>query len=116
VLTQRLDHLVQTGVLRRVPYQQHPARHEYRLTDRGRDLWPVLTAMRQWGDTWAAPNGPPVQLVHDACGQVATAEPTCSACGHPLHLREVHAVRGPGAGDPAMLPLSDGPDGARGRG
>jgi DNA-binding HxlR family transcriptional regulator len=115
VLTQRLDHLVQAEVLRRVPYQEHPARYEYRLTEKGRDLWPVLTAMRQWGDAWAAPHGPPVELVHEACGQVATAELTCSGCGQRLDPRQVRAVRGPGARDPSMLPLSDRPGGALGR-
>lgn len=109
VLTQRLDHLVQAGVLRRVPYQEHPVRHEYRLTDKGRDLWPVLTAMRQWGDAWAAPNGPPVEFVHETCGQVTTAELACSSCGERLEPRQVHAVWGPGAGDPSMLPPMDRP-------
>lgn len=112
VLAQRLDHLVRAGVLRRVPYQEHPARHEYRLTDKGRDLWPVLNAMRQWGDTWAAPLGPPVQIVHESCGHVATAELTCSSCGERLEQRQIRAVRGPGAGDPSMLPPSDGPGSA----
>ena len=107
VLAQRLDHLVRAGVLHRVPYQNHPARHEYRLTDKGRDLWPVLTAMRQWGDTWAAPNGAPVEIVHEACGHVATADLTCSNCGERLEARQVRPVRGPGAGDPSTLPPMD---------
>ena len=49
ILTDRLDHLVDKGVLVRVPYQANPVRNDYRLTDKGRDLWLVLTAMRQWG-------------------------------------------------------------------
>ena len=48
----------------------HPPRNEYVLTDKGRDLWPVLTAMREWGDRWAAPDGAPLEVVHDACGEV----------------------------------------------
>ena len=59
VLNQRLAHLVTAGVLERMPYCQRPVRYDYRLTEKGRDLWPVLTAMRQWGDTHAAPDGPP---------------------------------------------------------
>ena len=98
VLQQRLVHLVDAGVLERVPYSDHPPRHEYRLTDAGRDLWPVLTAMRQWGDRWRAPDGPPVELVHGACGQVTTVVSACSACGEPLGPRDVRAVAGPGAG------------------
>ena len=68
ILTQRLNYLVGKGILARVPYSDHPPRAEYRLTDRGRDLWPVITAMRQWGDTWAAPDGPPLMIRHKSCG------------------------------------------------
>ena len=64
MLRQRLTRLVDAGVLEKVPYSEHPPRYDYRLTDKGRDLWPVMTAMRQWGDRHAAPNGPPVALVH----------------------------------------------------
>ena len=63
VLNQRLNHLVRHGVLERVPYQEHPPRYDYRLTPKGRDLWTVATAMRQWGDRWAA-RGPLVETVH----------------------------------------------------
>jgi DNA-binding HxlR family transcriptional regulator len=97
VLNQRLSHLVEAGVLRRIPYSEHPLRFDYRLTDKGRDLWPVLTAMRQWGDRHAAPGGPPVEIVHKACGHVAEVVSTCSACGEPIGARDVRAVAGPGA-------------------
>jgi DNA-binding HxlR family transcriptional regulator len=99
VLHQRLDRLVEAGVLVKVPYSERPPRSEYRLTDKGRDLWPVLTAMRQWGDRYAAPEGPPLQVVHRACGHVSEAIMTCSECGEALGPREVKAVAGPGAGD-----------------
>jgi DNA-binding HxlR family transcriptional regulator len=97
ILAQRLNHLVGKGILTRVPYSDHPPRSEYRLTDRGRDLWPVITAMRQWGDTWAAPDGPPLTIRHEGCGQIVTAVPVCSHCGEPLDARAVRAVPGPGA-------------------
>jgi DNA-binding HxlR family transcriptional regulator len=100
VLQQRLTHLVDHGVLERVAYQQHPPRHDYRLTDKGRDLWPVLAAMRQWGDRWAAPDGPPLEVVHRGCGHVMHVEPRCSECGEQLELRQLRAVPGP-AFDPA---------------
>ena len=103
VLTQRLDYLVEQGVFERRPYQDHPVRHDYRLTRKGRDLWPVVTAMRQWGDRWSAPDGPPLDLIHDPCGAVTTAVPVCSACGEVLHLRDVHAAVGPGARDPSLV-------------
>ena len=74
-----------------------PPRHEYRLTVKGRDLWPVLTTMREWGDKWAAPTGPPLEVVHDACGEVMHLQHTCSACGETADQRSVRARPGPGA-------------------
>ncbi len=97
ILTQRLNRLVGNGVLKRVPYSQHPPRSEYRLTAKGRDLWLVITAMRQWGDRWAAPAGSPVLIRHDGCGQIVSAVPVCSGCGEVLRPRSVTAVPGPGA-------------------
>lgn len=107
VLTNRLDRLVEHGVLMRVPYQDRPVRHEYRLTDKGQDLFHLLTAMRQWGDKWAVPaGGPPLQLVHDGCGQLADAVPVCSACGEQLSPHNVHTV----PARPGSVPLPELPD------
>jgi len=97
ILNQRLAHLVAAGVLERVPYQERPARYDYKLTKKGRDLWPVLTAMRQWGDRHVAPDGPPLELVHRACGHVAEAVMVCSRCREPMGPRHVKAIEGPGA-------------------
>ncbi|HUA96471.1 MAG TPA: helix-turn-helix domain-containing protein [Acidimicrobiales bacterium] len=102
ILTQRLNHLVEEGVLRKVPYSDSPRRFEYRLTDKGRDLWPVLTTMRQWGDKYAAPEGPPLEIVHKSCGHVAEAALTCSSCGEAMGPRDVRAVSGPGAVEPLV--------------
>jgi len=102
VLTQRLEHLVSSGVLERVPYQEHPVRMDYVLTEKGRDLWPVLNAMRQFGDRWHAPDGPPAEVVHTGCGQVASAVESCSACGEPMGPGSVRLVRGPGARQPVV--------------
>jgi DNA-binding HxlR family transcriptional regulator len=96
ILNQRLTRLVDEGLMRRVQYSEHPPRYDYRLTAKGRDLWPVLTAMRQWGDKYAAPDGPPLDVIHKACGSVSHAVMTCSACGERLTPREVRAVAGPG--------------------
>jgi hypothetical protein len=52
--------------------------------------------MRQWGDKYAAPDGPPVQLVHERCGTVFHAEMTCSNCGERVLSREIRVVSGPG--------------------
>lgn len=96
ILNARLTALVEHGVFDRVPYSEHPPRYEYRLTSKGRDLWPVLTTMRQWGDKHAAPDGAPVRLIHKSCGHVTDAVLTCSQCGERLGVRDVRAVPGPG--------------------
>jgi DNA-binding HxlR family transcriptional regulator len=96
ILNQRLARLVDEGILDKVAYSEHPPRYDYRLTTKGRDLWPVLTAMRQWGDKYAAPDGPPLQVVHKSCGRVSEAVMVCSACGQRLVPGDVRAVPGPG--------------------
>src|SRR5579862_8189226 len=104
ILQQRLTRLVGSGVLDRVQYSSHPPRNEYRLTDKGRELWPVLTAMRQWGDRYAAPNGPPLEVVHTACGAVAHGVFVCSTCGEPIGPRDVTAVPGRGREHANVIP------------
>jgi len=104
VLTTRLNHLVEHGIVEKVAYQQHPVRHDYRLTDKGRDLWLVMTALREWGDRWAAPDGPPIEVVHQGCGHVSSVVPTCSACGEAMGLRDIRAQVGPGSPAGTALP------------
>jgi DNA-binding HxlR family transcriptional regulator len=96
ILRDRLASLVDAGVLVRVPYSEHPPRDDYKLTQKGKDLWPVLTAMRQWGDQYAAPDGPPIEIVHRSCGHTSHAEMSCAWCGERLSYRNVQAVPGPG--------------------
>lgn len=98
VLADRLRGLVDAGIVEKVPYQQHPERFDYRLTEKGADLWGVVNAMRQWGDRWAAPDGPPLEFVHRTCGNVTTLVPTCDVCGEVVERTDVRAVAGPGAG------------------
>lgn len=98
VLSQRLATLVEEGVVERRRYSEHPERFEYRLTEKGRDLQPVLLAMLRWGDRYTAgPQGPPLELVHEGCGKVFQMVPTCSECGEELDWRHVHGRPGPGA-------------------
>lgn len=95
VLTGRLGNLVEQGILERVPYQAEGARvrHEYRLTDKGRDLYPALVALMAWGDRHLAEDGPPpLELEHRDCGAAVHLELRCEA-GHPVAgPREVHPV------------------------
>jgi DNA-binding HxlR family transcriptional regulator len=96
ILNQRLNWLVDQEVLNKVQYSERPPRHEYRLTAKGRDLWPILNTMWQWGDKHAAPDGPPMKMVHKACGKVTDAVLTCSRCGERISSRDVRAMPGPG--------------------
>jgi DNA-binding HxlR family transcriptional regulator len=99
ILQDRLTKLVDAGVLVKVPYSEHPPRHDYRLTDKGRDLWPVLTTMRQWGDRYAAPTGPPVQIVHKDCGATTAVDMVCASCGETVEARDFRAIPGVGRSD-----------------
>ena len=100
VLSDRLARLVEEGLLRKVPYRDSGQRRrdEYRLTDKGLDLYPVLVALMAWGDQYAAgPEGPQVQLRHRDCGEPVELHVICRA-GHVLDsARDVTAVPGPGA-------------------
>jgi len=97
VLTQRLNRLVEVGILERIAYQQNPPRHDYLLTEMGRDFFPVLAAMHRWGDRWlATQDGPPIVLHHDTCGHDTHAEVVCADCREPLHVDEVSPHLGAG--------------------
>jgi DNA-binding HxlR family transcriptional regulator len=103
VLTVRLQRLCDEGILERVRYQERPVRHEYRLTDKGRDLWPVLITLTRWGDRHAAPDGPPRLLTHRGCGGEITERLRCDRCGQDLEAGDVDSRRGPGAGERVHL-------------
>lgn len=97
VLTERLALLTDHGVVERREYQAHPPRHDYLLTEKGRDLFPVLAALVGWGDRWEADDtGPPALLVHDRCGQVSTPVTRCACCGEPMSADDVTPIAGPG--------------------
>ncbi|MCA9846822.1 MAG: helix-turn-helix transcriptional regulator [Dehalococcoidia bacterium] len=104
VLTERLGRLESLGIVERAPYQEKPPRYDYRLTEKGRDLWVVMTAMREWGDRWAAPDGAPIVTLHRVCGHETTIVPTCSHCGEVLDARDLKATHGPARGDALPVP------------
>lgn len=81
ILTSRLSTLVDMGIMRRVQYQDRPVRHEYRLTEKGTDLVPVLTAMLAWGDKWGGAEDDPVGIIHKPCGDVMHTKTVCGSCG-----------------------------------
>jgi DNA-binding HxlR family transcriptional regulator len=95
-LSHRLRKLVAAGILRRVQYTKRPPRFEYRLTDRGRDLYPIVVSLTRWGDRWLAGDaGPPVALIHRDCGGAISPVLTCPDCGEPIHARNMEARRRP---------------------
>ena len=100
ILSDRLARLVREGMLRRVPYHEHGqrARLEYRLTEKGLDLYPVLVSLMEWGEKYAAgPAGPQVLLTHRDCGADVQLQLSC-ADGHVLSSpRDVTPLPGPGA-------------------
>jgi DNA-binding HxlR family transcriptional regulator len=98
LLTTRLAHLAQHGIVARRRYQDHPPRDRYVLTEAGQELVPVLLALTAWGDRWATPEGgPPLLFRHRRCGDQFIPTVSCDACGQPLSRGEVDALPGPGA-------------------
>ena len=101
LLSTRLGKLVEHGILERRPYRERPTRHEYRLTEKGRDLYPVIASLLRWGDRWmGGDDAPPFELVHRRCGHRTTPTLTCSECGESIDARDMkaqlHAPRSPG--------------------
>lgn len=90
ILSSRLGHLVDEGVLERVAYQAAPVRHDYRLTEKGFDLYPVPLAMLAWGDRWPTPSKPPIELTHRSCGRRLQPWLGCEACAAPLTRSSVN--------------------------
>lgn len=99
MLTKRLAALVEAGLLERHRYNERPPRHEYRLTERGRDFRPVLVAMLAWGNRHFAPEGASVQIVDAATGAVAEPIVVDRATGRPLTEPEYVITAGPAAGE-----------------
>lgn len=97
LLASRLKRLVDEGILARVPYQQTPLRHEYRLTDKGKALHPVLMAFTAWGDAWMDKGaGPPLLYQHQNCGKHLRPVMVCSECREPIDVHRVTPLPGPG--------------------
>ncbi|MEV5410181.1 helix-turn-helix domain-containing protein [Thermopolyspora sp. NPDC052614] len=94
VLTRRLAGLTELGVFERVEYQSR--RYEYRLTRRGRGIWPILLAIYSWEFRWV-----PVrlhklpQVIHRGCGELLSVVVVCADCGQPVRPRDVDARLGP---------------------
>jgi DNA-binding HxlR family transcriptional regulator len=98
VLTERLNWLVEQGMLERRPYSERPLRHDYVLTEKGLEFCDVLLALAAWGDRWTAgAEGPPAVHRHRTCGHLTHVDPRCAHCGEPLRAADVEVEAGPGA-------------------
>lgn len=90
ILSRRLDMLVELGILERVAYQQSPQRHEYVLTDQGKDFYPIIVNLMTFGDRWLADDsGPPVIIDHVKCGNRLAPKLICDQCAQELELAEI---------------------------
>ena len=90
VLTRRLRHLEQQQIVSRKLYSDRPKRFEYKLTERGRDMYPIFVMLRQWGEKWLEDTETPgVLLTHKPCGKDLKISMTCSTCGEEVNARDV---------------------------
>ena len=96
ILKDRLEGFVEAGIMRRHRYSEQPELYEYLLTSKGRDLAPALIALTQWGDRWAAPDGPPILYSHAGCGSRLSHEVVCATHGRLEDPAAVDASPGPG--------------------
>jgi len=107
VLAERLQKLIDNFVLTKVAYHERPPRYEYRLTQKGLDLYPVVMAINHWGDTYMVEKkGRPLLHRHATCGHTFNPVHACSQCGEALDPRRVQVEAGPGARDTTPMPIS----------
>ena len=99
MLTRRLNKLVDSGLLERHRYSDHPRRYEYRLTERGRDFRPVLWSLLAWGNKHFAPEGPSVVLVNTETGGRADPVLIDRVSGHPMTPSRFRSAPGPAANE-----------------
>ncbi len=92
LLTTRLGRLVEQGVLEKVRYQERPERFEYRLTNAGRDLSPVLISLMQWGDQHRNSGVAPTELVHNECGSRIENITQCTSCQTPVGATDIRKL------------------------
>jgi DNA-binding HxlR family transcriptional regulator len=95
-LAARLRSLVDNGVLYRCPCDDAPKRYEYRLTEKGMDLYPVALTLWAWEARWGNTSGLPPRLVHEPCGKTLQPIQVCGDCSKPVDPHEVRSEAGPG--------------------
>ncbi|CAA0079224.1 putative HTH-type transcriptional regulator [Zhongshania aliphaticivorans] len=97
LLTARLKKLVENGVLYKSAYQERPLREEYRLSEKGLALHPIILNLVNWGDTYMSDErGAPIIHIHKNCGHIMQPRTHCSECGDPITAKNVRVEIGPG--------------------
>lgn len=96
-LSDRLNRLVENGILRKELYDERRSRYEYRLTQKGLDLYPVMMSVIQWGDKWEADqDGSPLTFTHATCGHTIDPKLVCNHCHEEILAKEITPSPGPG--------------------
>ena len=97
LLTDRLGQLVDEGILYKSPYQEKPIRYEYRLTPKGKELYPVLMTLVSWGDKWmVTETGVPLEYFNRQTGKPVDPILVDGNTGEPIDVRQVAFRPGPG--------------------
>jgi DNA-binding HxlR family transcriptional regulator len=105
ILADRLRKLTDRGLIEKKPGEIGSRKRIYRLTGKGKDLFPIIMALVAWGDRWEAPKGPPILFLHQPDGHPAQPMVICAHCGKVLKPKDIQPGKGPGAARLAALPL-----------
>jgi DNA-binding HxlR family transcriptional regulator len=97
MLATRLKALEADGMVERHPYQERPLRYEYRLTEKGKAFFPVIQALRTWGETWikSKDEGVAVRYTHRVCGHEVELDNFCPKCREHIARRDLDATLSP---------------------
>lgn len=96
-LSDRLNRLVEVGILVKDLYDEKRGRYEYRLTQKGLDLYPILMTVVQWGDKWTTDeDGCPVEFKHTTCGHITSPKYVCNQCDQEIDAKSIEPIVGPG--------------------
>jgi len=106
ILQARLERMVEHGILVKRLYQERPPRHEYRLTEKGADLWPVLVALLNWGDRYVMEGERPMVLQHRVCGGELDDRRRCTRCGVDVSFTDALALRTGARRLPVEVPVA----------
>jgi DNA-binding HxlR family transcriptional regulator len=105
ILAVRLKKLGERGLIEKRTGEKGSRRQSYRLTSKGKDLFPIIMALVAWGDRWEAPDGPPILFRHQPDGHPARPLVICAECGEPIKAMDIRPQKGPGAVRVMALPL-----------